>query len=234
MAARLRSLCRYRYGSEGTMKISRPSSRTIALAGSLLVLSSTAVLVLAQGTCPPIIAALFPHGASIRDGQYRPGDMGMGNGSADLSFENPSCARARFSARVRLEVKHYGGETAILIKSAESPYGSIDRDAVREQFMTDATSELAQTRLAPKRERVGIGEIVWVERMSECPPEGPATYAARVGPMIVPNVKLRGVAWAGNANLQVTLDGAISPDLARAAVAEVFANLQKADFSKAR
>lgn len=216
------------------MKISHSSSRTIALAGSLLVLSSTTVLVLAQGSCPPIIASLFPKGASIRDGYYRPGDAGIGNGSADRSFENPTCARARFSARIRLEVKHYGGETAILIKSAESPYGTIDRDAVQEQFMTSATSELAQTRMTPKRERVGIGEIVYVERMSECPPEGPATYAARIGPMIVPNVKLRGAAWAGNANLQVTLDGEISPDRAKAAVAEVFANLQRADFSKAR
>ncbi len=216
------------------MKISHPSSRTIALAGSLLVLSSTAALVLAQGSVPPIIASLFPRGASIRDGYYRPGDAGMGNGSADVSYDNPTCPRSRFSARIKVEVKHYGGETAILIKSAESPYGTIDRDTVQARFMTDATNELAQTRLTPKRERVGIGEIVYVERMSECPPEGPATMAARVGPMIVPNVKLRGMAWAGNANLQVELDGSISPDRARAAVEEVFANLQRADFSKAR
>ena len=216
------------------MKISHPSSRTIALAGALLVLSSTALLVLAQGSCPPIIASLFPRGASIRDGYYRPGDAGIGNGSADLSPDNRSCPRSRFSARIGLEVKHYGGETAILIKSAESPYGPVDRDTVQERFMTSATSELAQTRLTPKRERVGIGEIVYVERMSECPPEGPATAAARVGPMIVPNVKLRGAAWAGNAYLEVTLDGSISVELARAAAAEVFANLQKADFSKAR
>lgn len=217
------------------MKISRPSSRTIALAASLLVLSSTAVLVLAQGTCPPIIASLFPHGASIREGYYHAGDGGVGSGSADLSYANPTCARERFSARIRLlEVKHYGGETAILIKSAESPYGPVDRDTVQERFMTSATSELAQTSLTAKRERVGIGEIVYVERMSECPPEGPATSAARVGPMIVPNVKLRGAAWAGNAYLEVTLDGSISVELARAAAAEVFANLQKADFSKAR
>ncbi len=216
------------------MKLSHPSSRTIALAASLLALSSTAVLVLAQGTCPPIIASLFPRGASPRDGYYRPGDAGMGNGSADLSYDNPTCPRSRFSARIRLEVKHYGGETAILIKSAESPYGSIDRDTVQARYMTDATNELAQTRLTPKRERVGIGEIVYVERMSECPPEGPAQYAARVGQMIVPQVKLMGTAWAGNANVEFTIDGSISPALARAAAGEVFANLQKADFSKAR
>ncbi len=216
------------------MNVSHPSSRTIALAASFLVLSSTPVLVLAQGTVPPIIASLFPKGASIRDGLYRPGDMGAGNGSAEVSYDNPSCARARYSARIRLEVKHYGGEAAILIKSAESPYGTVDRDAVKAQYMTDATGELAQTRITPHRDTVGIGEIVWVERKTECPPEGPATEAARVGRMIVPEVKLKGAAWAGNAYLQVTLDGRISVDLAKAAVAEVFANLQRADFSRAR
>jgi len=216
------------------MKISHSSSRTIALAGSLLVLPTATVLVLAQGSCPRIIASLFPKGASIRSGQYLARDMGVGDGSADLSFENPSCVRARYSARINLAVKYYGGETAVLIKSAESPYGTIDRDADKEQFITNATRELAQTRMTPQRETVGIGEIVYVERKSECPPEGPATYAARVGPMIVPNVKLKGVAWTDHANLQVTLDGQISVDRAKAAVAEVFANLQKADFSKAR
>ncbi len=216
------------------MKTCHPSSRTIALAVPLLLLSSAAVLVVAQGNCPPIIASLFPKGASNLNGQYRPGDMGMGNGSADLSYDNPTCPKVRFSARIRLEVKYYGGETAILIKSAESPYGSIDRDTVEERFMTSAMSELAQIRLTPKREKVGIGQIVYAERMTECPPEGPATAAARVGRMIVPDVKLRGMAWAGNANLEVTLEGPISPSLARAAVAEVFANLQRADFSKAR
>ncbi len=52
--------------------------------------------------------------------------------------------------------------------------------------------------------------------------------------MIVPNVKLKGVAWTANAKVLVSLDGLISVDLAKAAIAEVFANLQKADFSKAK
>jgi len=218
------------------MKISHASLRTIVLAGSLLVLPSTTALLLAQGGYPPIIASLFPKNASIRSGQYFPGDRGTGDGSADLpfSFENPACVKAQYSARISVAVTHYGGETAILIKSAESPYGSIDRDADKEQFITSATSELAQTRMTPKRETLGIGEIVYVERKTECHPVAPATAAARIGPMIVPNVKLKGVAWAGNATVQVTLDGPISVELAKAAVAEVFANLQKADFSKAK
>ena len=163
-----------------------------------------------------------------------PGDMAQGRGSADVSFDDPICPKQRFLARISLEVKHYGGETAILIKSAESPYGSIDREADKALAVKNATGELAQTRLTPKIEKLGIGEIVYVERMSECPPEGPATYAARVGPIIVPNIKLKGVAWSDNANLEVTLDGPISVELARAAVAEVFENLKKADFSKVK
>lgn len=217
------------------MRISHPSLRTI-LAGSLLVFPSATALVFAQGGCPPIIAALFPKDASNQSGQYFPGDRSTGEGSADLpfSFEHPSCARVKYSARISVEVTHYGGETALLIKSDESPFGPIDRDTVKARFMTDATSELAQTRMTPQRETLGIGEIVYVESKSECPPVGEAAAAARVGPIIVPNVKLKGVAWAGNATVQVTLDGPISVELAKTAVAEVFANLQKADFSKAQ
>ncbi len=222
------------------MKIARPLFRMVVPAGLLLVLAvaSTTIIVpaaaRAQGSCPPILASLFPKNASVRDGNYRPGDMGMGKGSADVSFDDPICPKQPFSARVTVEVKYYGGEMAILIKSAESPYGSIDWAAMAERTMTDATSELQQTRLTPKREKLGIGQIVYVERKTECPPEGPATTAARVGAMIVPNVKLKGVAWTKNANIEIELDGLISVDLAKASVAEVFTNFQKTDFSKAK
>ncbi len=221
------------------MRICHPMSRTIARVALVLVFASGAIAVAAgqaQGSCPSIIASLFPKNASIRGGQYFPGDMGQGDGSADLTFtfENPSCVKTTYSSRISVAVKHYGGETAILIKSAESPYGTIDRDALKEQFITSATDELARTKMTPKRETLGIGEIVYIEYKTECHPVGQATMAARVGPIIVPNVKLKGVAWSDNANLEVTLDGPISVDLARAAVAEVFANLQKADFSKAK
>ncbi len=222
------------------MRIFHPMSRTIAGVALVLVFASGAIAVVAaaqtQGSCPSIIASLFPKNATVRGGQYFPGDMGQGDGTADLSFtfENPLCVKTTYSSRISVAVTHYGGETAILIKSAESPYGTIDRDAIKEQFIKDATSELAQTKMTPKRETLGIGEIVYVEYKTECHPVGQATAAARVGPIIVPNVKVKGVAWTGNATVQVTLDGPISVDLARAAVAEVFANLQKADFSKAK
>ncbi|HMA54625.1 MAG TPA: hypothetical protein VKT17_09180 [Acidobacteriota bacterium] len=220
------------------MRIHHPMSRTVACAALVLIFGAAAIAVVAaaqtQGSCPPIIASLFPKNATIVSGMYMPGDMGQGRGSADVSFDDPICPKQRFSARISLEVKHYGGETAILIKSAESPYGSIDREADKALAVQNAKGELAQTRLTPKTEKLGTGEIVYVERMSECPPEGPAQYAARVGPMIVPNVKLRGVAWTGNAKVEVKLDGLISVDLAKAAVAEIFANLEKADFSKAK
>ncbi len=222
------------------MRISHSMSQTIACVALAIAFATAAIAVVVAAqtgkSCPPIIASLFPKNASIRGGQYFPGDMGMGDGSADLpfSFENPSCVKAQYSARISVAVKHYGGETAVLIKSAESPYGTIDRDADKEQFITNATNELAQTKISPKREMLGIGEIVYVEFKSECHPVGPATTAARIGPMIVPNVKLKGVAWTDNANLQVTLDGPISVNLAKAAVAEVFANLKKADFNKVK
>ncbi len=222
------------------MRIFHPMSRTIACVALVFVFASGAIAVVAaaqtQGSCPSIIASLFPKNASIRGGQYFPGDLGQGDGSADLSFtfENPSCVKTEYSPRITVAVKNYGGEMAILIKSAKSPYGSIDRDAIKEQFIKDATAELARTKLTPKRETLGIGEIVYVEYKTECPPVGQATTAARVGPIIVPNIKLKGVAWSGNANLEVTLDGPISVDLARAAVAEVFENLKKADFSKVK
>jgi hypothetical protein len=220
------------------MRIHHPMSRTIACAALVVVVVAAAIAVVAaaqtQGSCPPIIDSLLPKSGTNRVGQYFPGDMGQGQGSADLSFENPTCPKQKFAARISVEVKHYGGETAILIKSSESPYGTIDRDADKALAVENARGELAQTRSTPKTEKLGIGEIVYVERMTECPPEGPAQYAARVGEKIVPNVKLKGVAWAGNARVQVKLDGSISVDLAKAAVAEVFENLKKADFSKAK
>ena len=218
------------------MQIFHPMSRTIASAALAIVIATTAIATAQtqEKSCPPIIASLFPKNASILSGQYLPGDYGWGDGSADLSFsfENPACVKTEYSSRISVAVKYYGGEMAILIKSAESPYGTIDRDAIKEQFIQDATAELAQTKMTPKRETVGIGDIIYVEYKSECQPVGQATAAARVGPIIVPNIKLKGMAWSENANLEVTLDGPISVDLAKAAVAEVFENLKKTDFSK--
>lgn len=219
------------------MKSFHPTSRTISYAMMAFVFATTAIATAQnqEKSCPSIIASLFPKNASILGGQYFPGDYGSGDGSADLSFsfENPSCVKTEYSSRISVAVKHYGGEMTILIKSEESPYGTIDRDAIKEQFINDATNELARTNMTPERETLGIGEIVYVEYKTACHPVGEATTAARVGPIIVPNIKLKGVAWSDNDNIEVTLVGPISVDLARAAVAEVFDNLKKADFSTA-
>ncbi len=156
------------------MTINRSSFQLMILAGMLLVLAPMTVDVLAaaqtEGGCPPIIASLFPKSATNRTGQYFPADLGQGSGSADVSFEDPICSKQRFSARIKVEVKHYGGETAILIKSKDSPYGTIDRDADKALAVKNAQGILAQTRLTPKTEKLGIGEIVYVERLTECPP----------------------------------------------------------------
>ena len=60
------------------------------MAGFMFAFSMTSAAQ-TQESCPPIIASLFPKNASICSGQYFPGDMSTGSGSADLSFENPSC-----------------------------------------------------------------------------------------------------------------------------------------------
>lgn len=220
------------------MRIFHPMSRTIACAALALVFATAASAVVAaaqtQGSCPPIIASLFPKNASVIGGRYMSAEgYGSGNGSADLSFsfENPLCVKTEYSYRITVTVTHYGGEMAILIKSAESPYGTIDRDVIQKEFITSATNELARTNITPKRETLGIGEIVYVEYKISCPP---VEEGIEIGPLVVPEVNLKGVAWSGNAHLEVKLYGPISVDLARAAVAEVFENLKKADFSKAK
>jgi hypothetical protein len=94
------------------MRFFHPMSRTVACAALALVFATAAIAVVAaaqtQGSCPPSIASILPKHGSIRGGQYFPGDMGQGSGSADLSFENPSCVKQKYSARISIAVKHYG------------------------------------------------------------------------------------------------------------------------------
>ena len=218
------------------MRIFHPVSRLIVCIILSLVSVTAAIAVVAaaqtQGSCPPIIASILPKNGSVHDGQYRKaGDMGMGSGSADIPFEHRCIKSLKFPARVSIKVTYYGGETVEVFKM----YG----DAPNEQFINDAFHGLEmekQTRRPqmsePKREKLAGGEIVYAEYMSECPPE--KQVMADIGEMIVPNIKLRGAARTDNANLEVTLEGLISVDAAKAAVAEVFENLKKADFSKAK
>lgn len=222
------------------MRMFRPMSQPIACAALVLIFAAVVIVVVAaaqtQKTCPPIIASLLPKNGSIREGQYFTtavdgGHIGKGSGSADIPFEHRCIKSIKFPARVSIKVDYYGGEAVELFK--------MHGDAPNNQFMTEefdglnVEKETLRPQMSkPKREKLAGGEIVYAEYMSECPPE--KEEMADVGEMIVPNIKLSGATRTGHAKLQVKLEGSISVDAAKAAVAEVFQNLKKADFSKAK
>ncbi len=213
------------------MRISHPSARTIGRAALILILASASIGLAAakqqqKPGCPPIIASLLPKSGSIRGGQYNAsGPMGLGSGAADLPFVHPCTKSEKFPARVSVAVTYYGGDMAELLK--------MQGESVNEQTLRNATSELAQVYKSPKREKLAGGEIVYASYESECQPETIDTGKTTVYPPL-PHVKLKGVALTSNVRLEVDLEGKISLDLAKAAVTEVFENLKKADFSKAK
>ena len=208
--------------------------RTIGRIAMCLVLVSAALAALAVDapavekapTCPPIIASLLPKQGSIRAGSYNAsGPMGMGSGAADLPFEHPCIKSEKFPARITVAVTYYGGEMAQMLE--------MQGPAANEQTLLNATSGFTRSKRTPKREKLPGGEIVYVDFTTECPAEGAAGKVTLAHPAI-PNVKLTGVALTASVRLEVTVEGRISVDLAKAAVAEVFDNLKKADFSKAK
>ncbi len=204
-----------------------------AIAGILLGLSAaaagTAVPARAQ-TQPavsPVIAGLLPSNGRIRGGQFTlAGEMGMGNGASDLPFDHPCLKSNAFPARVTLALTYYGGEMAGMLQ--------MQGPMVNEQTLENAMQGMDGPGESPKREKLGIGEIVYVYSESTCQPEtidtgGPArTYPP------TPSVKIIGVALTANARMDVTLEGGITLDLAKSAVAEVFGKLAETDFSKAK
>jgi len=151
--------------------------------------------------------------------------MGMGNGSADLPFDHPCTKSEKYPARITIAVTYYGGEMAELLK--------MQGDAVNQQILENAMSGLKEGQRSPMREKLGGGEIVYAAYESECQPETIDTGKKTQYPP-TPHVKLKGVALTANVRLEVDLEGTISFDLAKAAVSEVFENLRKADFEKAR
>jgi hypothetical protein len=108
--------------------------------------------------------------------------------------------------------------------------------AANEQELQSAMEELKRPKRTPKREKLGGGEVVYIDYLTECPPQGAeGTPGAKPAPRPpIPNVKLKGVALTANVRLQVELEGRIGLDQAKAAVTEVFENLRKADFSKVK
>ena len=216
------------------MGISPCSFRTIARPGLGLVLAAAAfVAVFAipsaaqnKGSCPEIIASLLPKSGAIRGGTYSAsGPMGMGGGAADLPFEHPCVKSTKYPARVSISVTYYGGEMVELLK--------MQGDSADQQTILSATSELEKSKNPVKTENLAGGQIVYWDDKSECPAEG-AAGSGTVNRPPIPNIRLRGVARTSNARLEITLEGQISTDLAKAAVAEVFENLKKADFEKAK
>ena len=222
------------------MRISDPMSRTIALAALPLLIATAVIAVVAaaqtQESCPPIIASLLPKNGSVRDGQYvKSGEGGdfviRGSGSADIPFEHRCITSSKFPARVSIKVDYYGGEMVLLFEMQGSePNQEIINGAMREFEQAKRTLNNAMSE--PRREKLAGGEIVYTEYMSECPSK--EEVMADIGEMALPNIKLRGVISTGNARLEVTLEGQISVEPAKAAVTEVFENFKKADFSKVK
>jgi hypothetical protein len=207
------------------MRVFRASLASIAL---IVVAALAAVPAAAQTKvrCPDVIASLLPKTGSIRGGDYNAsGPIGMGNGFADLPFDHPCVQTTKFPARITIAVTYYGGEMAELLK--------MQGDAVNQQTLENAMSGLKEGQRSPMREKLGGGEIVYVAYETECQPETIDTGKKTQYPP-TPHVKLKGVALTANVRLEVDLEGTISFDLAKAAVSEVFENLKKADFEKAR
>jgi hypothetical protein len=219
---------------EDLMRITLPMLRTIARIWICLVLASAAIVApgaitaVAQKSalCPPIIASLLPKNSSIRGGQYNAsGPMGIGSGAADLPFDHPCIKSEKYPARVSIAITYYSSEMAEILK--------MQGDAANEQTLMNAMDEFKRSKRTPRREKLPGGEIVYVDFTTECPAEGAAGTGTASRPPI-PNVKLKGVALTATVRMEITIEGKISTDLAKAAAAEVFDNLKKANFEKAK
>ena len=216
------------------MKIPTFSLRRKARAGLGLVLFAIAFAALgglfaapqSKADCPAIIASLLPKTGSLRGGQYNAaGPMGMGGGAMDLPFDHPCTKSEKYPARISVAVTYYADEMAELLK--------MQGEAANQQTLENAMGELRRGKDQPRREKLGGGEIVYVASETPCQPETIDTGKTTAYPP-TPHVQIKGVALTANVRLEVDLEGRISLDLAKAAVAEVFENLKKADFSKAK
>ena len=199
---------------------------TLVLFTSVLAAVSLHAPAQSKGACHPVIASLLPKSGSIRGGDDNAaGPRGIGSGSADLPFDHPCTKSDKFPARISVAVTYYGGEMAQMLQ--------MQGEAANQQTLENAQGELGRTKHPSRREKLGGGEIVYVAYETECQPETIDTGKATTYPP-TPHVKLKGVALTANVRLEVDLEGAISLDLAKAAVSEVFENLKKADFEKGK
>lgn len=201
-----------------------------SLAGVFLALSAASAVThvplqaQANPAVSPIIAGILPSNGQVRGGQFNlAGEMGLGSGAADLPFDHPCLNTTRFPARVTLALTYYGGEMAQMLE--------MQGPMVDEQTLQNALQQMGSS---ARREKLGDGEIVYVYSEAPCQPETIATGGpARTYPP-TPRVKITGVVRTANARMDVTLDGGLPLDQAKAAVAEVFGKLAKTDFGKAK
>ena len=209
-----------------------PSPIPARLALTLVLLAAATAAVPApapaqsKGACHPLIASLLPKSGTIRGGDFNAaGPMGMGGGSADLTFDHPCTRSNKFPARISVAVTYYGGEMAQMLQ--------MQGDAANPQTLENAMGELGRTKHPPRREKLGGGEIVYVAYETECQPETIDTGKTTTYPP-TPHVQLKGVALTANVRLEVDLEGAYPLDQAKAVVSEVFENLKKPDFEKGK
>jgi hypothetical protein len=213
----------------------RSSFRGIVRIGPKLALISLAVVALstafsfAQGKrdCPAVIASLLPKTGVIRGGSFNlAGEMGMGSGAADLPFDHPCTKSEKYPARISVAVTYYGGQMAQLLQ--------MQGDAADQQTLENAMGEIGSKKNPPRREKLGTCEIVYAAYETPCQPETIDTGKSVPPAPPTPHVQLKGVTHTANARIEIDLEGKISLDLAKAAVAEVIENFRKADFSKAK
>lgn len=202
------------------------SGLTLVLLAAVLAAVPLPAPAQGKGACHPVIASLLPKSGSVRGGDFNAaGPMGIGGGSADLPFDHPCTKSDKFPARISVAVTYYGGEMAQMLQ--------MQGDAANQQTLENAMGELGRTKHPPRREKLGGGEVVYVAYETECQPETIDTGKDTTYPP-TPHVKLKGVALTANVRLEVDLEGAISLDLAKSAVSEVFENLKKTDFEKGK
>ena len=194
----------------------------VLMCGAVVALVVPLAAAQGAGGCPEPIASLLPKEGAPCSGAYNAaGPMGIGSGAKNLRFKHPCVTDTEFPARLTIAVTYYGGESAALLQ--------MQGDAADQQTLLNAEQELARRAGSPpKTESLAGGTIVYSSWTTACPPQGAGEGPETRPP--VPSVHLEGVARTDNVRLEVSLEGRISLERAKAAVAEVFQNLKKAKF----
>lgn len=204
--------------------------------GMIVVLGLSAGLgLMAQGgaASPAVVAALMPKSAEKVSGDFvRMGIMGKGQGVGKIPFDQKcqKCLDSRYRAQISVELLHYGDEGADLFRMQIGAVEEQTLENALQNFRRQQPKATPANHLNPTRkESLSGGSVVLYDFERACPldcaPDGvdPSTYTIKV-------VHLVGVSHTDSSSVVVKVDGDLPVDLARAAVQEVFQNLQKARF----